>query len=191
MKNKKKASQKKEVPYRVIPLVGFRKTKGVSFYGIPVELFPSIGAIDRVIHQSGAFSPGAVGGQKRPWYMHYHQDDYLFVLGGAREVELFWPQYGRIDKFYLGPEKVKKNGLLFCGQPAILTWKRGVFHRIKSDQLKGSASVNIAVRYRGFNIKNNFNIYSLDALSGKHSLLRAGYLDQKSQKGGRNEEFCK
>lgn len=170
---------RKEVPYEVFPLVSFRKTKGVSFDGIPIEMFPKIDAIDRVVHQGGAVSPGPVEAVERPWYMHYYQNDYLLVLSGAREVELYWPDYRKIDKFSVYPEKVEKNGNLCFDGPAILAWKKGVFHRIKSDPVKGSASVNIAIRHSGFNIKTNFNIYQLNIESGDYSLLRAGHLDQK------------
>ena len=37
------------VPYRVIPLKPFRRTPGVRFHLFPMEEFPRIGAIDRVI----------------------------------------------------------------------------------------------------------------------------------------------
>lgn len=171
---------RKEVPYEVFSLVSFRKTKGVSFDGIPMEIFSKVDAIDRVVHRGGAVSPGPVGGIERPWYMHYHQDDHLFVLSGAREVELYWPDYKRVDRFSVYPERVEKNGDLYFDGPSILAWRKGVFHRIESDPVKGSASVNIAIRYSGFDIKTNFNIYQLNIEKGSHSLLRAGYLDQKT-----------
>jgi hypothetical protein len=42
--------------------------------------------------------------------------------------------------------------LLFAG-PAILTWYRRVFHRVKSDDQVGSASLNLALRDETFDLK--------------------------------------
>ena len=61
---------------------------------------------------------------------------------------------------------------------AMLVWPRGVFHRIRSDQQTGSASLNFRRRYEGFDIDTNFNIYDLDPSTGEYRTLRAGYLDQ-------------
>ena len=46
--------------YRVIALKPFRKTEGVAFDIVPMEYLPAIHGIDRVVHQRGAVSPGAV-----------------------------------------------------------------------------------------------------------------------------------
>jgi len=77
-----------EVPglYRIIPLRLMRRTPGVVFDNIPLEAFPRIDALDHVIHERGAVSPGPVGSVKRPWYMHPHQDDNLVVFHGTRYV---------------------------------------------------------------------------------------------------------
>jgi hypothetical protein len=60
----------------------------------------------------------------------------------------------------------------------MLVWPRGVFHRIRSDEKSGSASLNFAVRYEGFDIRTNFNIYDLNPADGEYWMIRAGYLDQ-------------
>ncbi len=60
----------------------------------------------------------------------------------------------------------------------MLVWPCGVFHRIVSCPEQGSGSVNFAVRYEGFNIRTNFNIYDLDTESGKYKVIREGHLDQ-------------
>jgi hypothetical protein len=52
------------------------------------------------------------------------------------------------------------------------------FHRIRSDEESGSASINFAVRYEGFDVRTNFNVYDLDPVGGKYRMIRAGYLDQ-------------
>lgn len=170
---------KKKEPYGIMPLEPLRKTPGVRFDMVPMHKIPRIDAIDRVIHEGGAVSPGEVEGEERPWYMHHHQQDHLIVLHGAREVELFWPEYGKIDTFQVTAGEIKKNGAVACAGPAMLTWGRGVFHRIKSDDREGSASLNIAIRDEGFDIKTNFSIYSLDQATGEHKVIREGHLDQR------------
>ena len=60
----------------------------------------------------------------------------------------------------------------------MLVWPCGVFHRIQSDKQTGSASLNFGVRYDGFDIRTNFDIYDLDPATGEHRMIRAGYLDQ-------------
>jgi len=56
--------------------------------------------------------------------------------------------------------------------------KIGVFHRIKSDEKLGSASLNVAVRDEGFDVATNFSIYELDSANGSFKVLREGWLDQ-------------
>jgi hypothetical protein len=169
---------KSKEPYGIVAMRPFRKTSKVWFDLVPMEIFPRIDAIDRVIHESGALSPGTVAGVERPWYMHSYQEDHLLVLHGAREVELYWPAYGKADKFHITAGKIEKNGNLFYDGPAMLAWGRGVFHRIKSDESLGSASLNIAVRGEAFDIKTNFNIYDLDTATGEYKVVREGHLDQ-------------
>jgi hypothetical protein len=61
------------------------------------SMIPKIDAIDRVIHEKSAISPGGINTVSRPWYMHPHQEDNLFVLYGKRNVELYTPKYGKIE----------------------------------------------------------------------------------------------
>jgi hypothetical protein len=164
--------------YRIIPLRVLRNTPGVSFDLVPIEVLPRIDGIDRVLHQHGACSPGAVGDVPRPWYMHPHQDDNLLVLHGARYMDLYTSSHGRMESFEVTPRQIVHDGKIVYDGPAMLVWPRGVFHRIRSDEEVGSASVNFAVRYEGFDIHTNFNVYDLDTTSGEYRMVRAGYLDQ-------------
>lgn len=170
-----------EVPrlYRVIALHNFRRTPGVYFDVMPTELIPRIDAIDRVIHEGGAISPGTVGDVLRPWYMHPAQDDNLIVLHGTRFVEIYTAAHGHIEEFEITPHYVKKNGTMLYKGEAVLVWPRGVFHRIKSSSENGSASINLATHYTGFDIRTNFNIFALDASSGQFHVIREGHLDQQ------------
>jgi hypothetical protein len=164
--------------YQIIPLRMLRRTPGVSFDLIPVELLPRIDGIDRVLHADGAISPGPTGSVARPWYMHPHQDDNLIVLHGTRFVDIYIRRHGRVESFVVTADRVLHEGETVYDGPAMLVWPRGVFHRIESDKQTGSASLNFAVRYAGFDLRTNFDVYDLDLASGDHRVVRAGYLDQ-------------
>jgi len=165
--------------YRVLRLSRLRHTPGVSFDVLPPQLVPRVDAIDRVIHDAGALSPGSVGQIERPWYMHPHQDDHLMVLAGKRYVDLFSPILGRVVSFEVGPNRAVREGELICESASLLVWDRGVFHRIRSDAETGSRSVNLATHYPGFDINTNFNIYDLDVETGDFHVLRRGSDDQQ------------
>lgn len=79
--------------------------------------------------------------------------------------------------FRVTPEEIRLGDELIYDQPAILVWHRGVFHRILSGA-HGSASLNLATRYEGFDIRTNFSIYSLNTNSGEYHEIRTGFLDQ-------------
>ncbi len=168
-----------EIPglYKVIQFDIFRKTNKVTFDLIPLELFDHIDSLDRVIHENGAISPGSVADVERPWYMHKFQDDNLVVFDGARYVEIYTPLHGKVEKFTVTPDKVYKDGILIAQGSVLLVWPRNVFHRIVSADT-GSASLNIAVHYEGFDIRTNFNVYDLDTTTGKCKIIREGHLDQ-------------
>jgi len=163
--------------YRVIALTPFRRTAGVSFDLVPMESLPAINAIDRVIHQHGASSPGPVAGVKRPWYMHTQQEDNLLVLLGRRTVEIYTVERGCVETFVVEPERVTSGGRVVCDRPAMLVWPRRVFHRITSGE-QGSISLNFAVRDPDCDMKTNFNIYDVDTENGVFTLVREGHLDQ-------------
>lgn len=164
--------------YSILPLRAFRRTPGVEFHVLEQEHIPRVDGVDRVIHHSDAQSPGPVGDVKRPWYMHLHQDDHLIVLMGLRRVELFHLPSKQLVHFAVSPEAVHREGVEIFPEPAILAWPRGVFHRIISGS-QGSASLNLASRYDGFDISNNFSIYRLDTESGAYESIRRGELDQR------------
>lgn len=164
--------------YKVIKLKEFRHTEGVSFDIMAKSMIPKIDAIDRVIHEDSAVSPGSIGTVSRPWYMHTHQEDNLFVVQGKRNVELFMTKYGNVEKFVIAPDYIEHNGERILEGGGLITWDIDVFHRIVSGE-EGSASINLATHHDGFDIKTNFNIYDLDTETGEYKLLREGYKDQK------------
>lgn len=168
-----------EVPgfYRIVKLKLFRKTPGVSFDILAKGQVPRIDAIDRVLHQSDAVSPGPVGDVERPWYMHPYQDDNLMVLSGTRLVDIYTREHGRVVSFTVTPDRIEKGGNVLYDGAAMLVWPRGVFHRIRSLE-HGSASINLATHYQGWDARNNFSIYDLETTTGTYKVIREGFKDQ-------------
>lgn len=163
--------------YKIIKLKPFRHTPGVSFDILPGTALPRIDSMDRVIHESGAVSPGPTDGVERPWYMHPHQADNLIILHGTRHVDIFSARHKKMESFEVSANLIRKNGTVLFEGPAMLVWPHLVFHRIRSSET-GSASLNFAVHYDGFDIRTNFNIYDLDLDTGAFKVLREGHLDQ-------------
>lgn len=163
--------------YKIIPLKVLRRTPGVFFDLVPKDALPRIDGIDRVLHEGGALSPGSVGDVPRPWYMHPAQDDNLIVLHGARYVDIYTPAHGHVESFMVTPHLVKHGDEIVFDAPAMLVWPCGVFHRIRSADT-GSASLNFAVRYEGFDLRTNFDVYDLNPATGEYRVIREGYLDQ-------------
>ena len=164
--------------YRIIALRPLRRTPRVRFDMVELQSLVRIDAIDRVIHEGAAVSPGPVEGVERPWYMHTSQDDNLLVLHGTRQVDIYTPQHGRVEQFTVTADHVMRGDELLHEGAAMLVWPRGVFHRITSDPVEGSASVNLATHYDGFDIETNFSIYDLNVETGEYRVIRKGSLDQ-------------
>ena len=164
--------------YRVLPLRSMRRTPGVAFDVMFDDMIPKVDAVDRVLHAHGAVSPGPVGEVERPWYMHPCQADNLLVLHGTRYVDIYTHELGELVTFEATADYVKKNGALLHDGPAILVWPRGVFHRVVSDPEVGSASVNLATHYEGFDIETNFSVYDVNTMARTHRMIRSGVLDQ-------------
>ena len=168
-----------EVPglYRVVLLNLFRKTPGVLFDNVPTNAFAHIDAIDRVMHEPNAVSPGPVGDIRTTWYMHPHQEDNLIVLHGVRHVELYTKKHGRIERFAVSAAAITHQDRAVSNAPAMLCWPTGVFHRVISGP-DGSAAINFARHHPGIDIRANFNIYELDTETGRFSVAREGHSDQ-------------
>lgn len=164
--------------YQVIKLKEFRRTEGVMFDIMIKDMVPRVDAIDRVLHRGGAVSPGGIGDIERPWYMHTYQADNLLVLQGKRYIEVYTPEHGKVEHFVVTPDYIEHNGERILDGGGLVVWPRYVFHRITSAE-EGSASVNLATHYEGFDIKTNFNIYDLNTETGEYKVIREGHLDQR------------
>ena len=163
--------------YKIIEFDVFRKTEGVTFDIIPIQLFDKIDSMDRVLHEKSAVSPGPVGDVEKPWYMHPHQGDNLLVLHGQRHIDLYSVEHGKVEKFVVTNNEIYKNGELLVQGPAMLVWPPYVFHRIESKE-EGSASLNFAYRDPDFNVDDNFSIYDVDIERGEFKVIREGRKDQ-------------
>lgn len=94
------------------------------------------------------------------------------------------------EVFEVGKNFVKRNGVLYYEGPAVLRWETNTFHKVgwifftvlivqvNTTSPDGSTSINFAVRYPGFDLHTEFNIYELDETTMAHKLLRVGKEDQ-------------
>lgn len=164
--------------YTIIALKDFRHTPNVTFDVMPTKLIPRVDGLDRVIHNGPAVSPGPVGEVERPWYMHTAQWDNLFVLYGVRNVELYTPEHGKVEKFVVTPDYIEHNGKRVVEGGSILIWPTRVFHRVVSGP-EGSRSINLATRDENLDMRHNFDIYDLNVETGEYHVIREGYKDQK------------
>lgn len=168
--------EKVEGLFHVIPFKTLRQTNKVDFHAVP--FLPGMNGLDRVVHQQDAFSPGAVGEIERPWYMHPAQDDNLITLQGRRVVELYSKSHGKREIFEISPDRILWDGKIILEGPGILGWPPGVFHRNHSPYVGGSVSMNLAIRFDGFDLRTEFNIYDLDEATGDYWVIREGHQDQ-------------
>ena len=166
--------------FHVIPFTLLRQTPSVDFHSIP--FIDRANGMESVVHQQGALSPGKIDDVQHPWYMHQNQEDNLFTITGKRIVELYHPDYGKIEKFEVSRNEIKRNGEVILNEPGILGWPVGVFHRNSSPEKGGSSSLNMALRFEHFNIDYEFNIYDVDISTGISTVIREGHLDQNIQK---------
>ncbi len=161
----------------VRPLPPLRSTPSVEFNVVP--LLDGLSAIDRVKHAPGAYSPSIAGSPDRPWYMHPDQEDNLLVCDGLRVVELYSVEHGKIERFEVTPNELRRDGEVLYSGLHIFGWPVSVFHRVHSPQ--GSVSLNFARHFAEFDLKTNFNIYDLDLETGTYTVRRAGHLDQPAR----------
>ena len=169
---------KKEELFHVIPFSLLRHTEKVDFHSIPY--LDQINSMDRVIHSAGAISPGKVWEVAEWWYMHPAQEDNLITTHWNRIVELYHPEFSdwKIEKFELNENFIKHNWKIVCEWPWILGWPTGIYHRNSSPE--GSASLNLWIRFKGFDVDTEFNIYDIDLETKEISVIRKGSLDQPS-----------
>ena len=59
----------------------------------------------------------------------------------------------------------------------MIVWPSGIFHRIIRGD-KGSITINFSTRNKNYSLDDNFNIYSLNILTGEHIILKEGIEDQ-------------
>ncbi|MBN1893291.1 hypothetical protein JW906_02305 [bacterium] len=160
------------------PLPILKRAPGVVFDPFLILSMKSITAVYRMIHERGAVSPIPVGPVSMSWTLHQKEEDHPRVLHGSRHAEGDTPDHGRIVSFDVSPDRLFKNGYPCHEGPAMLMWPGKVFHRIHTHPVYGSASLNFAARYPGFDIKTHFNICDLNAETVSFKVIREGRLDQ-------------
>jgi hypothetical protein len=160
----------------VISAEKLRETPSVLFNKVPV--LPKIDSIDYVEHAKNAKSPAIKGKENETfWYMHTCQTDNLLVIHGTRFVQLYSSLHKKVENFEVTANYVKHNGKIIHEGMSIFGWPKFIYHRVDSAN-DGSKSINFAVHDGDFDIKTNFNIYSLNTETGESEIARHGFEDQ-------------
>ncbi len=162
--------------FHIIPFKLLRHTDSVDFHSIPY--LDHVNAMERVIHEDWAKSPGKVWNVAEGWYMHAHQEDNLITISGVRHVELYHPYFSKwkIEKFEISKDYIKHNWKIICDGPWILGWPTGVYHRNSSTRT--SSSLNLWIRFDWFDVDTEFNIYEVDVEMWEVHMIREWSLDQ-------------
>jgi hypothetical protein len=92
-------------------------------------------------------------------------------------VDIYTKEQGRVESFTVTPDRIEMGGKVLYDGAAMLVWPCNVFHRIRSLE-HGSASINLATHYEGWDVRNNFSIYDLDTETGVFKVIREGFKDQ-------------
>eukprot|EP01106_Pelomyxa_sp_JSP_P008691 TRINITY_DN2415_c0_g1_i1.p1 TRINITY_DN2415_c0_g1~~TRINITY_DN2415_c0_g1_i1.p1 ORF type:complete len:147 (-),score=29.50 TRINITY_DN2415_c0_g1_i1:108-548(-) len=143
-----------------------------------MQEYKHIDGVDHVEHGHNSKSPGNVG-DVEGWYMHPHQQDNLLVCRGVRTSILRRSDHpGQEEVFEVSRNCVKRNGTVVSSEACVLQWEPNTFHKVNTTSPEGSTSINFAVRFAGFDLATEFNIYALDIATMKHTLLRRGGDDQ-------------
>ena len=87
-------------------------------------------------------------------------------------------EHDRDPRFTVRPTEVLRGGERVCHGSSLLVWPAGAFHRVISDAVLGSASINLAVHHEGFDLRYEFDIYDVDVDTGTYRVIREGHEDQ-------------
>jgi len=100
-----------------------------------------------------------------PYLDHINSMERVIHADGAVSP---WPVWDIAEPWYMH----------VCDWPWILGWPTGVYHRNSST--KTSSSLNLWIRFEGFDVDTEFNIYDIDIEAGKVHMIREWSLDQPS-----------
>lgn len=75
------------------------------------------------------------------FYQNRYEQNNLLMMQGMRTIELYCPDTSNTEFLEITPDNIYKNGKLYYGSPAILSWNGQLFHKTTSGA-KGAISIN-------------------------------------------------
>lgn len=145
--------------FTLIPLKNVQRAPSFRIDNLIVQNGMNITGIFREIH--GPQSKSSIGSEnitkkmfktlynknEEVWYQNRFEKNNLMVLNGSRNVDLYCPRSYKKENLIINEDNIYRNGKLYYGSPAIISWSGDLFHKTESSE-NGSFSLNI--------IENNY-----------------------------------
>ena len=80
--------------------------------------------------------------QEEIWYQNRFEKNNLMVLNGSRYLDLYCQRTYKKENLIIHEDNIYRNGKLYYGSPAIISWSGDLFHKTESGE-NGSFSLNI------------------------------------------------
>jgi hypothetical protein len=140
--------------FTLIPLKNVQRASSFRIDNLIVGNGKNITGIFREIH--GPKAKSSVGSENittKMFRIQYNKNEEvlfqnrfeknnLMVLNGSRNLELYCPRTYRKENLIINEDNIYKNGKLYYGCPAIISWSGDIFHKTESGE-NGSFSLNI------------------------------------------------
>ena len=150
--------------FKLIPLKNVQRASSFRIDNLIVQNGMNITGIFREIH--GPKTKSSIGSEnitkkmfniqhnknEEAWYQNRFEKNNLMVLNGSRNVDLYCPRTDKKENLIINEDNIYRNGKLYYGCPAIISWSGDLFHKTESSE-NGSFSLNI--------IENNYVIKEL------------------------------
>lgn len=140
--------------FTLIPLKNIKRCSSFKIDNLVVENGSNITGIFREIH--GPKTKSSIGSenkikkmfkikyncQEEIWYQNRFEKNNLMVLNGSRYLDLYCQRTYKKENLIIHEDNIYRNGKLYYGSPAIISWSGDLFHKTESGE-NGSFSLNI------------------------------------------------
>ena len=140
--------------FTLIPLKNVQRASSFRIDNLIVQNGMNITGLFREIH--GAHSKSSIGSEnitkkmfkiqykknEEVWYQNRFEKNNLMVLNGSRKLDLYCPRTYKKENIIINEDNIYRNGKLYYGSPAIISWSGDLFHKTESGE-NGSFSLNI------------------------------------------------
>lgn len=91
--------------------------------------------------------------QKENWYANIYERNNLLILSGERQLDLWCKKLNQKVSLLITEDQIFKNGRLYYGCPAVISWDGDIYHKLKTKENK-SISINFT--------ENNYYIEEME-----------------------------